>query len=395
MGGKYKSLVILQNYHSNWAVASGISNFQPRATRTLRLIMDHHDQANRVIREWKPDVLLVQGDFLEKIKTRLPIVSIFGERSGRKTRFNATVDNAAIGKDVAEYFIGKGFRNFAFITGEHTMPFSAPRLEEFRNTLDDHGFTPLVFDDLCMSGLNPIQSSDKNMKRLGKWLKKAPKPLAVFAHDDTHGLHILEACEQAGLKVPEDIAVLGVDNHPILCAFSSPQLSSVELPFNAVGRAAARIAEEVLFEKDREPENIAFAPFKIVTRGSSDIIATTHPELRAAIQYISSHLSEPLQPKDVANQIFASRSKLQRCFRAELNRTILEEIHRQKLEKAKELLEQTRLAVYEVGERCGMPGSPQFIRFFTQKVGISPLKYRENHHGKELAEQRFKTFPSG
>ena len=379
MDRKYKLLVILQNYHSNWLIASGISNFQPRATRTLRLIMDHHEQTDQIIKKWKPDILIVHGDHAEQIHSRLPAVSLFGERSSTPSRFNVTVDNAAIGKIAAEYFIEKGFRNYAFITGRHTMPFSAPRLKRFQQTLEEHDLTALVFDDLCMSGLNPIQSTDQNMRRLGQWLKKAPKPLAVFAHDDTHGLHVLEACEQVGLNVPEDVAVLGADNHPILCAFSSPQLSSIDLPFKAIGQTAARMAEEALFQTDRPPENRAFTPLKIITRGSSDIIATTHPELKAAIQYISTHISEPLQPKEVADQIFVSRSKLQRSFRQELDRTILEEIHRQKLERAKELLEKTSLAVYEIGEQCGMPGSPQFIRFFTQKAGVSPLKYRRAH----------------
>lgn len=379
MGKKYKQLVILDNFHSIWVVALGISKFQTDATRTLRLIMDHHEQADQVIKNWNPDVLIVHGDLSKKIKSKLPTVSLFGERSDNPSSFNVTLDNATIGKTAAEYFIERGFRNFAFITGKHTMVFSAPRLKGYRQTLEHHGFAPLVFDDLCMSGLNPIQSTDKNMKRLEQWLKKAPKPLAVFAHDDTHGLHILEACEQAKLKVPEDVAVLGVDNHPILCSFSSPKLSSMELPMQQIGQTAARMAEEILFLKKKKPENIAFPPLEIITRGSSDTIASNRPELKRAIQFISCHVADPLQPKDIVKHTFVSRSKLQQSFKEELNRTILDEIHRQKLERAKALLEQTDLAVYEVGEKCGMPGSPQFIRFFTQKAGISPKKYREQY----------------
>ena len=256
------------------------------------------------------------------------------------------------------------------------MPFSIPRLKGFRKTLADNGIEPLVFDNLCLSGLNPIQTTDQNMKRLEQWLKKAPKPLAVFAHNDTHGLHVLEACDQAKLHVPEDISILGVSNQPILCTFSSPQLSSIEIPYHKIGQTAARLAEEALFRKNKKPETVVFPPVKVITRKSSDMIATGSPELKAAIRYISQHVGIPLQPKDVIAQAFTSRSKLQRIFRQEINRTILEEIHRQKLERSKELLEQTSLPVYEIGEQCGMPSTPQFFRFFMQKTGISPIKYR-------------------
>lgn len=377
MDKKYKLLAIMDNYHSNWVVVSGISNFQTGRPRTLRLVMDHHEQADRIIQQWKPDVLIVHGDYFNQIDTTLPVVTVFGERTGLPSPFNVTMDNAAIGKIGAEYFLEKGFRHFAFITGDRTMPFSAPRLKEFHQSLAGQESPPLVYDDLFLSGLNPIHSSDKNMRKLECWLKKAPKPLAAFAHDDTHGLHVLEACERAELQVPDEVAILGVDNHPILCTYSTPQLSSIELPFSAIGDTAARIAEEILLEKDKAPENIALPPLRIVTRGSSDTIASKRPELQRAIQFISTHIDEPLQPKDVVERTFVSRSKLQRIFRNELNRTILEEIHRQKLARAKDLLEQTSLTVYEIGERCGMPESSQFIRLFRQKTGISPLKYRE------------------
>ncbi|MEA2067580.1 MAG: substrate-binding domain-containing protein [Verrucomicrobiota bacterium] len=385
MDKRYRLLVVLENYHGDWMIASGISNFQSKAPRRLRLIVDHHEQTQQIIKKWKPDVLIVHGNHARQISSKLPTVFIYGERTG-KPRFNVTLDNLEIGKTAAEYFIDRAFRNFAFITGRQSMPFSALRLKGFQHTLEGHGFAPLVFDDLCMSGLNPIQTTDQSMEHLQQWLKKAPKPLAVFAHDDTHGLHSLEACADIGLKVPEEVAVLGTDNHPILCSFPAPQLSSIELPMRQIGQTAARIAEGILFEENKEPENIAFAPLKTVTRGSSDIIATVRPELKRAIRYISANIAEPLQPKDVVEHTFVSRSKLQRGFKVELNRTILEEIHRQKLERAKELLEQTPLAVYEIGEKCGMPSSPQFISFFTQKTGTSPLKYRGTYHKKTFVE---------
>ena len=385
MNRRYKLLVVLENYNGDWMIASGISNFHSNIPRRLRVVMNHHEQINQIIKQWNPDILIVHGNHARQVRSKIPTVFIYGERTG-KPRFNVTLDNVAIGKTAAEYFIQKGFRNFAFITGRQSMPFSAPRLKGFRQSLKAGGFAPLVFDDLCMSGLNPIQTTDQSMEQLQQWLRKAPKPLAVFAHDDTHGLHIMEACAEVGLNVPEEVAVLGTDNHPILCTFSEPHLSSIELPLRAIGHTVARMAEEILLGGKRKPEKIVLPPLKVVTRGSSDIIATRYPELKAAIQYIASHLAEPLQPKDIIEHTFVSRSKLQRIFREELDRTILEEIHRQKLDRAKELLEQSSLAVYEIGEKCGMPSSPQFIGYFTQKMGISPLKYRETYRKIESVE---------
>ena len=381
MNKKYKLLVILEDYHTDWLIASGISHFKSLHRRNIRLIVNHHEKADHIIKIWNPDVLILNGSCAEKVSIPRPSVFVYGERGG-SFDFSITLDNEAIGRSAAKYFLDNGFRNFAFSTGQHTMAFSSLRLKGFQDVLSPHGFTPLIFDTHCFSGLNPIQTTDQNIALFAQGLKNAPKPLAVLSYDDTHALHVLEACEQVGLKVPEEVSILGVDNHPILCIYPTPQLSSIELPHLNIGKTAARMAEELLFNKNKSPEHIMVTPLRVVTRESSDIIATKSPELKLAIQYITEHIGEPLQPKDVIEQIFVSRSKLQRIFREELRRTILEEIQRQKLARAKELLEQTPLAVYEIGDRCGMPSSPQFIRFFTQKEGISPLKHREKHYKK-------------
>lgn len=371
-----KLLLVLKNFYADWEVARAVSSSLSAHRYTLRLIMDHHDEADDMIRRWKPDVLIVHGDHAPKIKSRLPRVCIFGERTG-KPKYNVTVDNREVSRIGINYFYSRGFRHIAYITGDRTMPFAAPRFKAFEECMAEHGLEPLVYDDRCLSGLDPVKSTDMAIDELGKWLKKAPRPLAVCAHDDIHSLHILEACRQAALRVPEDVAILGTGNHPVLSTFTTPHLSSIAFPYEQIGSEAARLAENLLDQKNLNPEYIALPPLRIFTRKSTDIMAVRHPELQRALQFITENAHRPLQPSEVVKASPASRSKLQRIFREELGRTILEEIHRRKVNLAKQLLEETNLTIDDIAERCGMPGAPSFSRLFSQKAGMSPGRYRQ------------------
>lgn len=371
-----KVLLVLKNFHTDWEIARAVSSFPFRRGHTLRLIMDQYQEVDDIIHRWKPDVLILHGDYARSIKSKVPRICIFGERTGHP-KHNITIDNLSISRIGVDYFYDRGFRHIAYITGDRTMPFATPRLHAFNERMYEHGLTPLVYDDRCLSGLNPDKSTDLAIKELRKWLSKSPKPLAVCAHDDIHSLHILEACRQGCLRVPEDIAVLGAGNHPVLCTFTTPHLSSIALPHEQIGTEAARLAEKLLYQKKLESKHIVISPTRIFTRHSTDIMAVQHPELQHALQFIAANAHHPLQPSEVVKIAHASRSKLQRMFREELNRTILEEIHRRKIDIAKALLEETNLTIDDIAEQCGMPGAPSFSRLFSQKTGMSPGRYRQ------------------
>jgi LacI family transcriptional regulator len=371
-----KLLLILENFHADWEIARSVSSHLSDHDCTLRLIMDHYEEADGIIRRWKPDLLLIHGDRAPLIKSRRPRIGIFGERTGRP-KYNVTIDNRKVSRMGVDYFHARGFHHIAYITGDRTMPFAAQRLEAFEESMNGYGLEPMVYDNRCLSGLNPIKSTDQAIHELGQWLKQAPKPLAVCAHDDIHSLHILEACRQARLQVPEEVAVLGCGNHPVLCTFTTPHLSSIDFPHDQIGTEAARIAEKLLFENDVAPEHIEVKPTRIYTRKSTDIMAVRRPELQRALQFIAENAHSSLQPADVIRAIPASRSKLQRMFRDELGRTILDEIHRRKIAIAKELLEETNLTIDDIAERCGMPGAPSFSRLFSKHTGLAPGRYRQ------------------
>lgn len=371
-----KILLILEKFYADWEIARAISSNPSCHGFTLRLIMDHHDEADDMIRRWKPDVIIVHGDHALQIKSKCPRVCIFGERTGRP-KYNVTVDNREVSRMGVDYFYARGFRHIAYITGDQSMPFAALRLKAFEECMNGYGLKPLVYDDRCLSGLDPVKSTDQAITELGKWLLQAPRPLAVCAHDDVHSLHILEACRQTGLRVPEDVAVLGTGNHPVLSTFTSPHLSSIAFPYEQIGSEAARMANNLLDQKNPKPENIKLPPLRIFTRKSTDIMAVRHSELQRALQFITENSHRALQPAEVINASPASRSKLQRMFRDELGRTILEEIHRRKVNRAKKLLEETNLTIDDIAERCGMPGAPSFSRLFSKKTSLSPGRYRQ------------------
>jgi LacI family transcriptional regulator len=214
------------------------------------------------------------------------------------------------------------------------------------------------------------------------WLWTLPDQTGVMCANDLCGTRLLEAARLAGVAVPEQIAVLGVDNDPVLCGMAWPPLSSVEQNADRIGYVSAQLLQQMLAGTPAPAKPVWVAPTGVVTRRSSDIIASDQPDLVAAVRYIAEHACLGISVHDVVRHVPVSRSQLEKLFRQHLGRSPKAEIQRVRLGRAKRLLEGNQ-SIAQVARRCGFTSSQYFSNVFQREVGATPSRWRQQHRGED------------
>ncbi len=217
-----------------------------------------------------------------------------------------------------------------------------------------------------------------------RWLvaaiRQLPKPVGIFAGTDGSAVHVLRACDAAGVLVPEEAAVLGCDNVPIMCNFAPVPLSSVDTNLDQQGYRAAQLLDRLMDGQPAPLEPILIPPQGVVVRQSTNIMAVPHVQVARALRFIWEHYQEPIQAQDIATAAAMSLGGLEHAFRQHLRRTLVAELTRCRIERAKELLATTHLKAYEVAERCGFNDVAYFSNVMHQHTGLRPSCFRR-HHG--------------
>ena len=282
-------------------------------------------------------------------------------------------NSARIGVMAAEYFTSLGFKNFAYC-GFKNIAWSNERLHSYEQSLNTLGF------DKVHSYINtPSRNSHADRQRLTNWLKELPKPAAILACNDDRAVYLLEACRTCNINVPEDIAILGVDNDELVCNLSSPPLSSVALNFKNAGFQAARHLDRLMAKKAKDI-SIDVNPTEIIMRKSTDIFAITDKDVVAALVYIKNNYLKPIQVSDVIKATTICRRELEYRFRHELNITIKEQIEKLRIENIKRMLINSREPIYIIANSLEFIDPEHFSRYFRNQTGTSPSKFRQNTH---------------
>jgi LacI family transcriptional regulator len=314
----------------------------------------------------------------------LPVVAICLKDEERKPRNplsqlpNVTFDAAARVAELAtEHFLERQIRHFAFV-GLEGVGWSERRARAFQNRLEQQGIEPLVFRQAKRP---PNQVWEREQKALTDWIRKLPKPVGILACNDERGRMVLDCCQLAGCPVPEAVAVLGVDNDEVFCNISDPPLSSIALGAQDAGFQAAELLDAIMRGKECDVAQVVAEAIGVVTRRSTDVMAVNDSDVAAAMRFIRQRYATPISVSDVADAVLMSRRALEKRFRSVLGRTILDDIQSVRIENAKRMLLETDESVARIAKLSGFATINYFIRFFRQRVGMSPSGFRGKRAG--------------
>src|SRR5262245_57902836 len=305
------------------------------------------------MKNWKGQGIIARFDTKSTLaavkRLGVPAVDVLGDMKDAKLPI-VHVDDAAIARLAAEHLLERGFRQFGFVAhaGERG---SDNRLDAFANSVGEHGYECNVLQAHDLHDLP--EAWDDFIEEAAEWIRAQPKPLGLMLCNDGVGPLITQACRQAGIAVPEEVAIVGVDNDEPICAICDPPLTSVDANHEEVGYQAAALLDRMMQGEPWPKQPNFILPRAVVVRQSSAVSAIEDPIASIALRMIREHACNGLQARDVAARSTVSRSVLQRRFRAVLGRSVHEEIVRVQLRKAEELLRDTDLALRTVAEKAG------------------------------------------
>lgn len=346
---------------------------------TLHLVQSDSPVLEKDLRQWNPDGIIsgvvdTELGIFEQQYER-PWVAILMQPEDSLIPF-VTLDEDAIGRMAARYFMERRFVNFAFL-GNDIYEFSLHRAEAFRYAVEEAGYE-------CSVHLYPTkvynidkQTREEIDREKLKWLESLPKPVAVLACNDWEAFQFIQFCRQYSFRIPEDVAVLGISNDELLCNISNPPLSSIRTPDERVGYDAAVLLEQMLNGKNFSQRKHFLSPMGLISRQSTDVLQVSDPVVVKALRFIQEHVAEPMRVEDLLRHVFISRTLLERKFRAELGRTPLAEIRRQRIQRVKQMLADTDLSLAEIAGMCGFGSDVRLSTVFKETTGISPSAFRK------------------
>lgn len=327
---------------------------------------------------WKGDGIIARVSSRrmadELARYRLPVVNVSSITLPGCRFPHVTSDYDALAAVAVEHMADRGYRKFAYV-GPLRFNYARTLADAFRaKAAAVASARAEVFDYPHLSGLS--RGWTEWRRRLGVWLTSLEKPVGIFCWATASGTHVLDACRVRGIRVPDDVAVLGGDDDPLICNTTSPPMSAVLTASEQIGFLAATRLDRLMRGRRDDGRPQLVEPVQVTVRQSTDAIAIEDEELRQAVVFIRRHAYEPITVTDVAAAAAVSRRMLERKFRQALNRTPLEEVRHHRLARARELLAGSDRPVSAVAAAAGF-GTPEYLtHVFKREFGVTPLRYR-------------------
>ncbi len=318
------------------------------------------------------------------LKLRLPVVDLRKALPDLPTA-SIGVDNQMVAQLAFDHLKDRGLSNIAFCglpRGQYIR--MDERCDFFVHAAETAGFRCQVFETSLRRSRS--QTLDEQQKMLAKWVKQLPKPVGIMACNDDRGLNLLDACRRAGAMVPEQVAVISVDNDEYLCNLSIPPMSSIDVASQNIGYEAAALLDDLMAGAPLCRETRLVPPGGIVHRQSTEVVASDDPAVIQAVRMIRSRACDQLKVADVTRLVGLSRVTIEKRIKAALGCSIHEEVRRIQVEKAKELLADRSLSFKQVAHHCGFKFPQYLATVFRQTTGETPTEFRRRASKRYLGD---------
>jgi LacI family transcriptional regulator len=333
------------------------------------------------LRRWSGDGIIADfddrkvADALRNLN--IPVVGIGGGYGwyDPATRIPYFASNEeAIAQLAAEHLLERGFSHMAFCGFPRTRTnlWSDARAKAFRARVAKARLSCSTYTGRHRTARN----WDDMQQGLADWLEPLPKPLGLMACDDVRARHVLEACQRLGLRVPDDVAVIGVDNNEMICELSRPPLSSVEQGLYRMGYEAAALLNRLMNGGKPSQLRYVIEPETVVLRQSTKVLAVADADVINAVRFVREHACEGIHVPEVAAAVQVSRSTLERKFRTVLGRTVHAELQRVRIERARQLISTTNLPLKQIAVQAGFRHLPYMTTLFRHCFGHTPARFR-------------------
>jgi LacI family transcriptional regulator len=324
------------------------------------------------LKNWRPDCIVMNDNYFvsEFCEWGIPLF-VAPCKELMPGVINIIADDKKIGALGAHYFIDKGYNTLAFY-GTDKIFWSQIRKAAYKDLVLTSGLNYFEFDALMENNWHD------NHLHLGEWIKRLPKPAAVMACHDEFGSHLIIAAKANGIDVPQDLAILGVDNDAFICKLYDPHMSSIDQVPKNVGYKVGQCIKSMIVDDVRPTDNIIGTDFFVVTRQSTDIFAVEDTQILKALQFIKDNTGNKLLTVDeVVSSTSLSRRVLEIRFRKLLNRSILEEIKQVRIDSICQKLRFTNIPINEIAYSMGFNSISSFSSYFKKDKKFSPLEFRK------------------
>ena len=375
MGTRRVALLIETSNSYARGILRGIRSYaESRANWSLYL--GEHSRGEAVpawLKKWQGDGIIARIETKaiaqQPLARKLPTVDVSAARHLPEMPYVET-DDTQFAIAAADYLLGRGFQHLAF-SGDARFMWSSNRRDSFQKHIEATGREVAIHETGQRRG-----DFTAERKRLINWLKKLPKPVGVLACYDIRGREILDACREAGIAVPYEVAVIGVDDDDLICELSHPPLSSVIPDTHRTGFEAAALLDRMMAGENVPAGAHLIGPLGIATRQSSDVLAVEDEDVAAALRFIHDHALDGIQVEDVLQHVPVSRRVLEQRFKQMTGRTPHQEIVRVQVDRVKRLLRGTDLTLEAIAHRCGFRHAEYMSVVFKRITGNTPGKFR-------------------
>jgi len=336
----------------------------------------------KIDRDWQGDGLLVFRYTAEEAKEwrrrKIPVVNLSTEQPPRIAGFpRVTLDNIRAGEMAAEHFLSLGLRNFAYLHDSNRV-YSRERMEGYRRRLNEAGFAVQVID-IPSSTFPPKIRAKQNLEMAWRQFARLPQPCGLFAKDDISAVLAIRALRKIGLRVPQDVPVLGVADDIVHCLATTPPISSLRFPGRGIGFAAAQLLwRQMNGEKIDPREHLRIPPRGVVVRESTGHVELPDPLVTRALAVIREEAGrQSISAQELCRRVGVSRESLRLRFQETLGRSPKQEVDRLRAEHVGEILRRHDWTLERIAEHCGFTGSDELCRFFKRVRGVTAGAWRK------------------